>query len=126
MRGTPQRETPHRFTTLSSAKTSYCVPPTVTALMRIVGMPTPTGTPWPFLPQVPTPVSSAKSLPTMLMRVNTSGPVADQAGALHRPRDLAVLDQIRLVGRKDELAVGDVHLPAAKRHRVEPRFDRAR
>ena len=51
------------------------VPPTVRPLMRIVGKPTPTGTDWPFLPHVPTPVSRARSLPTMVMRVRTSGPL---------------------------------------------------
>ena len=34
------------------------VPPTVMRSISKVGWPTPTGTPWPFLPQVPTPVSS--------------------------------------------------------------------
>ena len=40
----------------------------------MVGWPTPTGTLWPFLPQVPTPVSSFMSLPTMLTLVRHSGP----------------------------------------------------
>ena len=43
--------------------------------MRTVGMPTPTGTDWPSLPQVPMPSSSCRSLPTMLMRFSTSGPL---------------------------------------------------
>src|SRR5690606_10895178 len=37
---------------------SQFVPPTVIASMRSVGWPTPTGTLWPSLPQVPTPSSS--------------------------------------------------------------------
>jgi hypothetical protein len=51
------------------------VPPTVSPSMRSVGWPTPTGTLWPSLPQVPTPVSSFMSLPIMLTRVNASGPL---------------------------------------------------
>jgi hypothetical protein len=43
--------------------------------MRKVGCPTPTGTLWPSLPQVPTPLSSAMSLPIMVTRVNASGPL---------------------------------------------------
>ena len=43
--------------------------------MRIVGMPTPTGTPCPSLPQVPMPGSSARSLPMRDTRVSTSGPL---------------------------------------------------
>ena len=37
------------------------VPPTVRASIRSVGWPTPTGTPWPSLPQVPMPLSNAMS-----------------------------------------------------------------
>src|SRR5258708_19162593 len=51
------------------------VPPTVSASMRSVGWPTPTGIDCPSLPQVPTPLSSFRSLPTMLTRVSTSGPL---------------------------------------------------
>src|SRR5262249_35483604 len=51
------------------------VPPTVRPSMRTVGSPTPTGTDWPSLPQVPRPSSSARSLPTRVMRVRTSGPL---------------------------------------------------
>ena len=54
---------------------SYPVPPTVSASMRSVGWPTPTGTLWPSLPHVPTPVSSAMSLPIIETRVNASGPL---------------------------------------------------
>src|SRR5688500_4958254 len=42
------------------------------------------------------------------------GAVADQGGALHRMRDLAVLDQVGLRGREHELAAGDVDLAAAE------------
>src|SRR5262249_51922932 len=51
------------------------VPPTVRPSMRTVGRPTPTGTDWPSLPHVPIPSSSPRSLPTRVMRVNTSGPL---------------------------------------------------
>jgi hypothetical protein len=40
-----------------------------------VGWPTPTGTLWPSLPQVPTRPSSLRSLPTIDTRVSTSGPL---------------------------------------------------
>src|SRR5208282_2922805 len=50
------------------------VPPTVSPSMRSVGWPTPTGTLCPSLPQVPTPESSAMSLPIIATRVSTSGP----------------------------------------------------
>ena len=43
--------------------------------MRSVGWPTPTGTLWPSLPQVPTPVSSAMSLPIIRIRDTASRPV---------------------------------------------------
>src|SRR5205814_10693601 len=51
------------------------VPPTVMRSTRKVGWPTPTGTPWPCLPQVPIPVSSARSLPIMVMRCRSVGPL---------------------------------------------------
>src|SRR5574337_184476 len=50
------------------------VPPTVSPSILIVGSPTPTGTPCPSFPHVPTPSSSFRSLPTMVTRVRTSGP----------------------------------------------------
>ena len=51
------------------------VPPTVTASILIVGQPTPTGTDCPSLPQVQTPSDTPRSLPSMLTRVITSGPL---------------------------------------------------
>src|SRR5262249_25860491 len=51
------------------------VPPTVMRSINSVGWPTPTGTPWPFLPQVPMPVSSARSLPIARMRCRSVGPL---------------------------------------------------
>ncbi len=54
---------------------SWFVPPTVIESIRSVGWPTPTGTLWPSLPQVPTPSSSFRSLPTIDTRVSTSGPL---------------------------------------------------
>src|SRR6202012_3150024 len=61
----PEPVTRHRYA---------AVPPTVRPSRRKVGWPTPTGTLWPFLPQVPMPVSSFMSLPIMLTRVSDSGP----------------------------------------------------
>src|SRR5205823_8658173 len=51
------------------------VPPTVMLSSFNVGMPTPTGTDCPSLPQVPTPSSSCRSLPTIDTFVNASGPL---------------------------------------------------
>src|SRR5687767_6803891 len=51
------------------------VPPTVNPSIFSVGWPTPTGTLWPSLPQMPTPSSRARSLPTMLTRFIASGPL---------------------------------------------------
>ena len=68
---------------------SVAVPPTVSASMRKVGWPTPTGTPWPSLPQVPMPGSSDMSLPTMPTLVSASEPapirVAPLTGAPSLP-----------------------------------------
>ena len=95
------------------------VPPTVSPSIRSVGWPTPTGTLWPSLPQMPTPVSSAMSLPIMRDARQRVGAVADQRRALHRVLDLAVLDPERLAGREHELAAGDVDLAAAEVGGVE-------
>src|SRR5439155_22458316 len=54
---------------------AHPVPPAVIRSVSSVGWPTPTGTPWPFLPQVPMPESSARSLPTMVMRLRSVGPL---------------------------------------------------
>src|SRR5690606_25416319 len=51
------------------------VPPTVMRSMRRCGWPTPTGTHWPALPQLPMPVSSLESLPIMETRCIASGPL---------------------------------------------------
>src|SRR5437879_4457764 len=53
----------------------HAVPPTVSPSILSVGCPTPTGTLWPSFPQVPTPVSSARSLPIIETRVSASGPL---------------------------------------------------
>ena len=53
------------------------------------------------------------------------GAIADEGGALDRLRDLTVLDQVGLAGREDELAVGDVDLPAAEVDGVETAGDGA-
>src|SRR5262249_38858809 len=52
----------------------FSVPPTVISRILIVGSPTPTGIDWPSLPQIPTPLSSCRSLPTMLTCRRTVGP----------------------------------------------------
>src|SRR5690606_3299664 len=68
------------------------VPPTVMLSSLRVGWPTPTGTDWPSLPQVPTPLSSARSLPTMDTLLIASGPlpirVAPLIGAVMRPSSI--------------------------------------
>src|ERR1700724_1399197 len=51
------------------------VPPTVILSIFTVGMPTPTGTLCPSLPQTPMPSSSWRSLPTMLTYFSASGPL---------------------------------------------------
>ena len=95
------------------------MPPTVMRSILMVGMPTPTGTLWPSLPQMPMPSSSLRSLPTMLHVLQSFRPVADQRGVAHRTRELAVLDQVALGRGEDEVAAGDVHLPAAEVGAVE-------
>src|SRR5205809_4089854 len=60
----------------------HAVPPTVSPSILSVGCPTPTGTLWPSFPQVPTPVSSARSLAMIETRVSTYGSVALGVGAL--------------------------------------------
>src|SRR2546430_10249165 len=68
----------------------HAVPPTVSPSILSVGCPTPTGTLCPSFPQVPTPVSSARSLPIIETRVSASGPlpisVAPFTGWLTFPR----------------------------------------
>src|SRR4030042_2653628 len=66
----PERS-PHR---LEEIRGHPSVPPTVMSSMRMVGRPTPTGTDWPSLPQVPTPASRARSRPSREPRSRTSGP----------------------------------------------------
>src|SRR5207302_5123651 len=72
---------------------AQAVPPTVSPSILSVGCPTPTGTLCPSLPQVPTPSSSFRSLPTIETRVSTSGPlpirVAPLRGAPTRPFSMA-------------------------------------
>ena len=50
--------------------------------MRRVGWPTPTGTLWPSLPQVPTPLSRRMSLPIMLTFLSDSGPLPTMVAPL--------------------------------------------
>src|SRR5579862_8507523 len=51
------------------------VPPTVILSIFTVGIPTPTGTLCPSLPQTPIPSSSWRSWPTMLTYFSASGPL---------------------------------------------------
>ena len=53
------------------------------------------------------------------------GTVADQRRAAHRPRQLAILDQVALGRREDEVAAGDVHLAAAEVRAVQALWDGA-
>src|SRR6185437_14849596 len=68
------------------------VPPTVMRSSLTVGMPTPTGTLWPSLPQVPMPSSSARSWPTIDTCFSASGPlpmrVASRTGAVTLPSSM--------------------------------------
>src|SRR5207248_9210534 len=68
------------------------VPPTVRPSIFRVGWPTPTGTPWPSLPQVPMPGSSFRSLPIMPTLVSASEPapisVAPLTGAPSLPSSI--------------------------------------
>src|SRR6218665_2687150 len=59
----------------STAARRHAVPPTVRPSMRSVGCPTPTGTLWPALPQVPTPLSRRMSLPISVTFLSASGPL---------------------------------------------------
>src|ERR1041385_7701145 len=61
------------------------VPPTVVLSSFSVGMPTPTGTDWPSLPQVPTPSSSCRSLPTIETLVSASAPLPIKVQFLSGP-----------------------------------------
>ena len=88
-------------------------------LLRIVGRPTPTGTHWPFLPQVPMPGSSAMSLPMARICVSASAPSPIRVAPLTGAPTLAVLDQVGLGAGEDELAVGDVDLAAAEADGVD-------
>src|ERR1019366_7339719 len=54
---------------------AHAVPPTVILSILMVGIPTPTGTLCPSLPQVPMPSSSRRSLPTILTYFSASGPL---------------------------------------------------
>ncbi len=64
---------PHRGS--PNGETRQTVPPTVSPSIRKVGCPTPTGTLWPSLPQVPTPESSRMSLPIIEIFLSDSGPL---------------------------------------------------
>jgi hypothetical protein len=60
------------------------VPPTVILSSLIVGIPTPTGTLCPSLPQVPMPSSSFRSCPTIDTYFSASGPLPISVASLHR------------------------------------------
>src|SRR5439155_24573929 len=72
---------------------AHCaVPPTVILSILTVGIPTPTGTLCPSLPQTPMPSSSSRLLPTMLTCCSDSGPlpmrVALRTGRLSLPSSM--------------------------------------
>ena len=71
--------------------------PTVISSIFSVGWPTPTGTDWPSLPQVPTPLSSAV-VAHHGHAIHHLRTVADQRRTLDRRSDPAVFDQIGLTG----------------------------
>ena len=72
----------HRISRTNAPPGLQAVPPTVRPSMRKVGWPTPTGTLWPSLPQVPTPLSSLMSLPIIVTRVSASGPLPTMVAPL--------------------------------------------
>ena len=53
------------------------------------------------------------------------GPAPDEGRPFDRLRHVAILDQIGFTRRKYELAVRDIHLPAAERHGIQPFLDGA-
>src|SRR5262249_4605524 len=71
---------------------AHAVPPTVMRSTLMVGIPTPTGTDCPSLPQTPMPSSRCKSFPTMLTYFNASGPlpmsVAPRTGRVILPSSI--------------------------------------
>ena len=90
------------------------VPPTVIRSILMVGMPTPTGTLWPSLPQTPMPSSRLQIVAHHADVLERLRAVADQRGVAHRAGQLAIFDQIAFGGREDEIAAGDIHLAAAE------------
>src|SRR3546814_4711536 len=62
--------------------------------IRSVGWPTPAGTDWPPLPQIPTPSSSAMSLPMAVTFFSTSGPSRSE----EHPSELQSLMRISYAG----------------------------
>ena len=83
------------------------------AATRRVGTPSPTGTPWPSLPQVPG-GPMAKSLPSGVDAAEHLGAVADEVALAERLGDLAVLDEVGLGHAEHEVAGGGVDLAAAE------------
>ena len=104
---------------------AQAVPPTVIRSILTVGMPTPTGTLCPSLPQMPMPSSSLQIVAHHADVLQRFGAVADQRGVAHRARELAVLDQVAFGRREDEIAAGDIHLAAAEVGAVEALGDGA-
>src|SRR5688572_22975567 len=71
---------------------TQAVPPTVMRSSLMVGMPTPTGTLCPSLPQMPMPSSNFRSLPTIDTYLSASGPlptsVAPRTGVVILPSSI--------------------------------------
>ena len=95
------------------------LPPTVRPPIRIVGRPTPTGTHWPFLPQLPMPGSSAMSLPIARIWRSAVAPSPISVAPLTGAPTTPVLHPVGLGAGEDELAVGDVDLAAAEADGVD-------
>ena len=89
------------------------VPPTVRRATRRVGTPSPTGTPWPSLPQVPG-RAHGEVVAHGVDVLEHLGAVADEVALADRLGDLAVLDQVRLGHAEHEVAGGGVDLAAAE------------
>ena len=91
----------------------------------LLGWPTLTGTPWPFLPQVPMPSSSLRSLPIIETRCKSVGPLPIRHRTFDRRADLAVLNAVSLGALEHIFARRDIDLAAAKISGIECRLTEA-
>ncbi len=101
------------------------VPPTTMRSSLMVGMPTPTGHALAFFPAGADAFIEAQIVAhhrDILQRLRA---IADERCIFDRRSDFAVFDEVGFAGGEDKLAIGDVHLAAAKVHRVKAAFDGA-